>query len=259
KMVAPLSSWIGGKNEEISYLYDDMDEQIELMRSERGGEGTDAINAILGTKAFNHSKPPSLIRSLIGQSSARDDLVLDFFAGSGTTAQAVLECNRSDGEEAGRRRFILVSNTEASVDEPNKNICRDVCARRVKNVIEGYGSAPGLGGDFAYLICRRIEAGLLVDIKHEQVWLALQMIHRETLEAYSSSDFLQAGDSDEVLIYVPRFHASLVPALRSVVEERAAVMLYSWQPETLRQHIRADHVQHEAIPESLARRFGMKG
>jgi hypothetical protein len=41
------------------------------------------------------------------------------------------------------------------------------------------------------------------------------------------------------------------------VKDSAAVVIYSWQPETLRQHIRAGHVQHEAIPESLARRFGM--
>jgi hypothetical protein len=37
------------------------------------------------------------------------------------------------------------------------------------------------------------------------------------------------------------------------------VVLYSWQPELVRQHVRAQHVQHEQIPESLARRFGLKG
>ena len=258
KLVAPVSSWIAGKKEEIDYLYDELDEQVELMRSERGGEGTDAINAILGTKAFNHPKPPSLIRALVGQASTKDDLVVDFFAGSGTTAQAVLECNRTDGAE-GRRRFILVSNSEATTGEPDKNICRDVCAKRVQRVIEGYGNAPGLGGDFAYLRCRRIAAGRLVEIEHEQVWTALQMFHRETLEPYASTDFLRTGDDESALIYVPRFATALVPALRKAVKASAAVIVYSWQPETLRQHIRAGHVQHEAIPESLARRFGLKG
>ncbi|MEI7809875.1 MAG: hypothetical protein WCJ07_15460 [Verrucomicrobiota bacterium] len=57
----------------------------------------------------------------------------------------------------------------------------------------------------------------------------------------------------------PRFTAALLPDLRKAIAGCAAVMLYSWQPETLQQHLRASHVQHEAIPESLARRFGMKG
>jgi adenine-specific DNA-methyltransferase len=258
KMVAPVSSWIAGKKEEIDYLYDEMTEQVELMRSERGGEGTDAINSILGTKAFNHPKPPSLIRSLVGQASSGDDIVLDFFAGSGTTVQAVLECNTADGEE-GKRRFILVSNSEATKDDPEKNICRDVCAKRVANVMQGYGNSPGLGGDFAYLNCRRISPGRLLDIEHEQVWTALQMIHREVLEPFAEGDFLISADGDSGLIYIPRFSKAMVPAVRKAVKDFAGVVIYSWQPETLRQHIRAGHVQHEAIPEGLARRFGMKG
>jgi hypothetical protein len=59
------------------------------------------------------------------------------------------------------------------------------------------------------------------------------------------------------LIYVPRFSKTLLPALRESVKDCAAAVIYSWQPETLRLHIRAGNVQHEAIPESLARRFGL--
>ena len=129
----------------------------------------------------------------------------------------------------------------------------------MQNVIRGYGSAPGLGGDFAYLRCRRIAPGRLLDIEHEQVWTALQMIHLETLAPYVAAKLLIAGDNQSVLIYVPRFNKALAPALRDAVKDCAAAVIYSWQPETLRQHIRAGNVQHEAIPESLARRFGMKG
>ena len=85
------------------------------------------------------------------------------------------------------------------------------------------------------------------------------MIHRETLTAYTEADFLLTADDETALIYVPRFSKALVPALRKAVNEYSAAIIYSWQPEALRQHIRAGHVQHEAIPESLARRFGLKG
>ena len=233
-------------------------------------EATKELGELLGPKVFTFPKPSRLIAQLIGQATGPDDLILDFFAGSGTTAHAVLKLNAEDG---GRRRFILVSSTEATAAEPEKNLCRDVCARRVQRVIAGYGETPGLGGGFAYLRTRRIAPGRLVEIEHAQVWTALQMIHGETLESSESfssnpgavraeaqaTTFLRAGDAESALFYIPRFTPALVPALRKAVRETAAAILYSWQPETLRQHIRATHVQHEAIPESLARRFGMKG
>ena len=207
-------------------------------------------------RAFSTPKPTGLIERILRIATGPDDLVLDFFAGSGTTAHAVLKLNAEDG---GNRRFILVSNSEATVDAPGKNLCRDVCARRVRRVIEGFGDIPALGGDFAYLRCRRIAPGRLLDIEHAQVWTALQMIHRDTLAPFEPGGFSWADDGESALAYVPRFSAALLPALRKAVADCAAVTIYSWQPETLRQHIRAAHVHHEAIPESRARRFGLKG
>jgi adenine-specific DNA-methyltransferase len=207
-------------------------------------------------RSFSTPKPSTLVERMLHVGCGQNDLILDFFAGSGTTAHAVMKLNAEDG---GKRRFILVSNTEATEAEPEKNLCREVCAKRVRRVIEGYGENAGLGGDFAYLRCRRIPAGRLLEIEHEQVWTALQMIHLESLGAFDGgAAFQSAGDEVARVIYVPRFSRALVPGLREVVKGCAAVVIYSWQPEALRQHVRGVHVQHEAIPESLARRFGMK-
>ena len=68
-------------------------------------------------------------------------------------AHAVMKLNAEDG---GNRRFILVSSTEATDSEPDKNLCRDVCAERVRRVMQGYTNkkdeaVAGLGGSFAYL------------------------------------------------------------------------------------------------------------
>ena len=206
-----------------------------------------------------------------------NDLVLDFFAGSGTTAHAALKLNSEDG---GARRFILVSNSEATLDEPDKNLCGDVCAERVRRVIGGYrnrdgAEVPGLGGDFAYLRTRRIAPGRLLEIEHPQVWTALQLMHFETLTPWSESGtgfqpvdenddrlkacptFLWAGDEDSAVCYVPRFRREDAPALREAVKRSASVALYSWQPQALRQHVRAGHVTHLPIPETLAWRFGL--
>jgi adenine-specific DNA-methyltransferase len=218
------------------------------------------LGAEVGTDLFTTPKPVSLMERILRLSTDPDDLILDFFAGSGTTAHAVHKLN---AEDDGHRRCILVSSTEATVDEPNKNLCRDVCAERVRRVVQGYTSSSGdkvagLGGDFAYLRCRCIPQGKLLEIDHAQVWTALQLIHREALRPYVEAPFLWAGDDEQALLYVSRFRREDAKALRKQASQSAAVILYSWQPETLRQHVPAPHVQHEPIPESLARRFGLK-
>ena len=72
-------------------------------------EGGKILTRMFGSKVFNNPKPESLVRGLIRQACPRDGVVLDFFAGSGTTAHAVLKLTAEDG---GTRRFIMVSNTE---------------------------------------------------------------------------------------------------------------------------------------------------
>src|SRR5690606_11509721 len=102
----PLSSWIVSRSEVRSIDIDD-----NTVVSGTNDEGTREVRTIFLDKVFSYPKPVSLIRHLIQQSTGRRDLVLDFFAGSGTTAQAVMELNTEDG---GERRFILISSTEAT-------------------------------------------------------------------------------------------------------------------------------------------------
>ncbi|MBC6404110.1 MAG: site-specific DNA-methyltransferase, partial [Hyphomonadaceae bacterium] len=79
-----------------------------------------------GKKVFDFPKPVDLVQFLIEQTTSPNDLILDSFAGSGTTAHAVLEANRRDG---GNRRFILVE-MEDYADR--------LTAGRVRRVINGY-------------------------------------------------------------------------------------------------------------------------
>lgn len=98
---------------------------------------------------FPYPKPKELIQYLIEISSAENDLVLDAFAGSGTTAHATLLSNAE--HEKFNRRFIMV--------EMNKDVAQTVTARRLASVIEGYKSQSGqtkgkmikaLGGGFRF-------------------------------------------------------------------------------------------------------------
>jgi hypothetical protein len=90
--------------------------------------GTQEIQKILGSgKAFSFPKPSELIKQLIQFSTDSGDLVLDSFAGSGTTGHAVLQLNTQD---KGNRRFILV--------EMEPDISRNITAERLKRIIQGY-------------------------------------------------------------------------------------------------------------------------
>lgn len=92
-------------------------------------DGTKEVTEIFGTKKFSFPKPIGLIKYLIEIATVRtpDAIVLDFFAGSGTTGQAVMELNHLDG---GQRKFILCTNNE-------NNICEEVTYQRLKTVITG--------------------------------------------------------------------------------------------------------------------------
>jgi adenine-specific DNA-methyltransferase len=149
----PLSSWIVPSFEEGTY------EAESNLASATNQEGARQVAEVFGDRAFNYAKPSSLIKGLLSQATRPGDTVLDFFAGSGTTALALLELN---AEDDGNRRFILCSSTEATAKEPDKNLCRDVCAERLRRVMAGYGGKPGYsvvqGGEFAYLQLDKIEA-----------------------------------------------------------------------------------------------------
>ena len=105
-LVRPVSTWLlpaGGKGASR--------EDKVLPRVGLTSEGTKTIKELFGEKVFTYAKPLSLIRTLVQQAtnSKSGDIVLDFFAGSGTTGHAVWEQNAADG---GNRRVILVQLPE---------------------------------------------------------------------------------------------------------------------------------------------------
>ena len=107
-------------------------------------DGTKDITEIFGEKAFGFPKPLSLIKYILKISNPhfKELIILDFFAGSGTTLHATMQLNAEDG---GHRKCILVTNNE-------NNICEEVTYGRNKRVIQGYTTpkgeeVPGLTGN----------------------------------------------------------------------------------------------------------------
>lgn len=106
-------------------------------------EATQELTAIFGTKtAFDYPKPTRLIERVIQLATKPNSIVLDSFAGSGTTAHALLNLNEKDD---GHRRFILVELSDYA---------DTTTAERVRRVIHGYGDGknvvPGIDSGFSY-------------------------------------------------------------------------------------------------------------
>lgn len=100
-----------------------------------------------GNMTFNSGKKPvKMLKELINYHPNKNAVVLDFFAGSGSTAQAVLELNKEDN---GNRQFILCTNNE-------NNICEEITYKRIKNVITGYGKYNPLKSNLKYYRCTYI-------------------------------------------------------------------------------------------------------
>ncbi len=127
------------------------DEGLKVMTSyffRSSLQASNVISSIFGKKAFDYPKDHEILASLIDYVSDDGDLIMDSFAGSGTTAQAVLSLNKSYG---GNRKFLLI--------ELDKDICSDITAIRIGKVISGYEyldkkgekiSIEPLGGGFRY-------------------------------------------------------------------------------------------------------------
>jgi site-specific DNA-methyltransferase (adenine-specific)/adenine-specific DNA-methyltransferase len=91
--------------------------------------GTKHLAGLLGPKVFAFPKPPGLVDILLRQVTETDSVIMDSFAGSGTTGHAVLALNKQDG---GNRRFILV--------EMEEEVCRSITARRLAMAVAGYAT-----------------------------------------------------------------------------------------------------------------------
>lgn len=117
--------YLEGRKKQVSNLWDKMD---------GNKKGSLELKEILGDKLFANPKPTQLIKKCINISTIdKQAIILDFFAGSGTTGQAVLELNK---EDKGNRKFILATSNEITDTTPN-GIVKDVTSKRLKRIMTG--------------------------------------------------------------------------------------------------------------------------
>lgn len=169
-------------------------------------EAKKEVNTIFGDTEdfFQTPKPVSLLKKILKISTKNDDVILDSFAGSATTAQAVLELNQEDG---GDRKFILVEMEEYA---------DKLTAERVRRVIRGVPGAKsealrqGLGGTFSYFeLGEKIEYELIMDAAHRMpdfAELARYLFFHATGEQLDANgvrpDDFFVGESRQRVVYL---------------------------------------------------------
>lgn len=128
-------------SDELEALHNQSYESLDTYNLFNDGWGSNEdgdveLRNFFGSKVFDYPKPSKLIAKLIASTRNKEAVILDFMAGTGTTAQAVLELNKIDN---GNRKFIVCTNNE-------NNICNDVTYPRIQKVINGY-KVRGCGED----------------------------------------------------------------------------------------------------------------
>lgn len=245
----PLSTWIYEVNVEIDNF------EFNYLQTSKNEEGAKILKQIFDESVFNYAKPLSLVESFIRQFTKKTDIILDSFAGSGTTAHAVLNLNKQD---SGVRQFILIEmNTYAD----------SLTSERVKKVINGYGKEPkvtaGTGGNFDYYTLGEplfLEDGLLneavgVEKIRQYVYYTETQQPLSTEEHGDNAYFLQHNqDTSYYFYYEPEGVTTLDHTFLSTMHTKAEqYIIYAdnclLTPEYMSRH----HIIFKKIPRDITR------
>jgi adenine-specific DNA-methyltransferase len=182
---------------------------------------------------FSTPKPTRLINQVIRLAGGKNDLILDFMAGSGTTGHSILELNKEDG---GNRKFILCTNNE------NK-ICEEVTYPRIQKVIKGYKTPKGekiagLEGNLQYFKTALIPVERIDNVSDEQrreiTEKAGQMIamKENTFEEVETNDWYQIFEnkdkSRKTAIYFREATDKFPELLKKIQKENVVLYVFSY-------------------------------
>ena len=205
------------------------------------------------------SYPKSLyavIDSILVMSENKEAVVLDFFAGSGTTGHAVLELNKQDG---GNRKFILCTNNENKIAE-------EVTYERLKRVIKGYKNkkgekVAGLGGNLSYYKTDLVDIEKLQRISDESkikiTYQAGEMIaiRENTLNESDKNDWWQVFENEDkkTAIYFKEDKAKLPELVKLLEQENKPTVLYifGWGKNEYKNEYSTKNIKVEDIPEPI--------
>ena len=215
--------------------------------------GSNEQMQIWGEVRFDFPKNAGLIQELLEQATNDNDIILDSFAGSGTTAHAVLNMNKADG---GNRKFVLIEM---------EDYADSITAERVKRVIDGYGegknAVEGTGGNFSYYELgeplfkgENLNENIGIDYICEYIW------YMETRQNYVSaacenSYYLGADKGTAYYFYYELNKVcTLNYAFLSTVREKAdGYVIYADKCALSEEELAAHNIVFKKIPRDISR------
>jgi adenine-specific DNA-methyltransferase len=215
--------------------------------------GTKELKKILGKDVFPYPKPSTLIKYLIRLYPKQSATVLDFFAGSGTTGQAVLELNKEDN---GCRQFILCTNNE-------NQIAQEVTYPRIKTVITGVrgdGSkySDGISANIRYFKTDFVEKERSTDATRQKLvdrsadMIRIREDAYEELNSASINKYYQSNDVFVAIIFDPFTMKEAWAEIENLNTEQKIVKLYifSYSRDTsaFTDEIPKTNLKWEAVP-----------
>ncbi|MFH1661741.1 MAG: site-specific DNA-methyltransferase [Candidatus Falkowbacteria bacterium] len=223
--------------------------------------GTNLLKKILGKNIFDYPKSVYLLVDILKLTTKKDSVVLDFFAGSGTTGHAILELNKKDG---GDRKFILCTNNEDNNDSGYK-IADDICYPRIKKVIQGYKNlkgekVDGLGGNLKYFKTDFVDYDEPTDrnkIKLTEQATEMLCVKEGTFEKVSDrKDFKIFKNTNYYTGII--FDQVAIPAFKKTIKDikgKFSVYVFSLGDETFDDEFKdiKQKVQLSPIPEAILR------
>ncbi len=210
---------------------------------------------------FSFPKPTSLISFLINMAKydKKEIVILDFFAGSGTTGQAVMELNKEDWW---KRQFILCSSCENSNEEPDKNICKDITYERNKRVIEWYKNSKwedieGLGGNLRYYTTEFIKADKSIDdLRYSFIDMCddLLCIKENTFSEVTLKDWkpelklFKSWNKYTAILYDIHYFTDLLKLLQ-VLDWKIAVYIFSLSKDIFEEEV--EHLEKDIVIQNI--------
>ena len=215
--------------------------------------GTKLLEVILGTKKFEFPKSLYLVLDILKLTSKKDGIILDFFAGSGTTGHAVLQLNKDDG---GSRKFILCTNDE-------NGIASEVCYPRIKNIVSGYtGSSKNkveaLGGNIKYFRTAFVGAEPNDKNKEARTRQAIEMlgVREDTFEPVKETKLIKIFKNNKHYAGI-LFDESAIPSLKKEIARfggKWSVYIFSLGDDTFDEEFEGiKNVSVSPIPEVILR------
>lgn len=216
----------------------------------------------LGNINFSNPKPVNLVKTLCKLHPTTSSIILDFFAGSGTTLHAAMQLNAEDG---GHRKCILVTNNE-------NNICKEVTYERNKRVIQGYTTpkgekVPGLTGNTLryyktdFILRDRTPRNMRALVAASTDLLCIKNdIYKEAKLAGRNINskiarYFEEGDSRMLIIYDERAISAIAEILETVETGKEKIKVYVFSPSSYAYDDEfeevADKVQLCALPDAI--------